>query len=218
MDIKSNIIDNIAVFDIGDAVEKVREFFRDSTYSHVAITEKGNFAGVLSREDMAGFEKGAQIDKYKAALETFYAPLQASWPEVLEVFTRNETNLLPIVGEQGEVVGYYQLLDILRILIETPFFREPGGLLVIARGSKDHSFSQIAQIVETNNARILGGFITDIQNDVVITTLKLSSENFSEVLHTFRRYNYSILFGTIHDQFLEDLKQRSDYLDKYLNV
>jgi hypothetical protein len=218
MDIKSHIIENIAVFDIADAAEKVREFFRESTYSHVAITENGNFAGVLAREDLAGVEKGAKISKYRAALESFYAPEEASWPEVLEIFTRNESNLLPILGKQGGVIGYFQLLDILRILIETPFFREPGGLLVIAKGGKDHSFSEIAQIIESNNARILGGFITDIQNDVVITTLKLSSENFNEVLHTFRRYNYSILFGTIHDQFLEDLKQRSDYLDKYLNV
>jgi hypothetical protein len=48
--------------------------------------------------------------------------------------------------------------------------------------------------------------------------MKLGSENLNEVIQTFRRYNYSILFGNNDDQFMEDLKQRSDYLDKYLNV
>ena len=218
MDITSHILDTIPVFDITDVVEKVHEFFSETTYSHVAVTEGGIFAGVLAREDLAVFEAGAKIKKYKAGLESFYAPFKASWPEVLEIFTRNENNLLPVLGEKGEVLGYYQLVDVLRILIETPFFREPGGLLVVAKGGKDHSFSEITQIIESNNARLLGAFITDIQNDVVVTTIKLSSENLNEVLQKFRRYNYSILFGTIHDQFLEDLKQRSDYLDKYLNV
>lgn len=218
MDINSHIIDTIAVFDIADTVEKVNDFFRETTYSHVAVTEGGIFVGVLAKEDLPGYEPGAKIKKYKAGFESFFAPIKASWPEVLEIFTRNETNLLPILGDKEEVVGYYQLLDVLRILIETPFFREPGGLLVVAKGGKDHSFSEIVQIIESNNARLLGAFITDIQNDVVVTTIKLSSENLNEVLQTFRRYNYSILFGTVHDQFLEDLKQRSDYLDKYLNV
>ena len=39
-----------------------------------------------------------------------------------------------------------------------------------------------------------------------------------DILQTFRRYNYTVIFGNADDQFLEDLKERSDYLDKYLNV
>ncbi|HDZ13953.1 MAG TPA: acetoin utilization protein acuB, partial [Pricia sp.] len=38
------------------------------------------------------------------------------------------------------------------------------------------------------------------------------------IIQTFRRYNYNILFGNHDDQFLEDLKERSNYLEKYLNV
>lgn len=218
MDIQSHLIDTIAVFETADSLEKVIEFFRDTTYSHVAVTENGRFVGVFAEDDLAGLDPGAKIKKYLDVLESFYVPEQASWLEVLEIFARNETSLLPVLGEKDKVLGYYQLLDVLGLLVQTPFFREPGGILVIAKGAKDHSFSEIAQIIESNNTRLLGAFITDIQNDVVVTTIKLSSENFNEVLQTFRRYNYSILFGTIHDQFLEDLKQRSDYLDKYLNV
>ncbi len=218
MEIQPHIIDTIKVFDIGESLKTVAQFFRDTVFTHVAIVENGRFLGVLSEEDVSTFDTSKKVDDYRFNLEAFHAIRDASWLDVLEIFTRNETNLLPVLGEDQEVIGYYQLLDVLGLLIETPFFREPGGILVVARSSKDHSFSEIAQIIESNNTRLLGAFITDIQNDVVITTIKLSSENFNDVLQTFRRYNYNILFGTIHDQFLEDLKQRSDYLDKYLNV
>jgi signal-transduction protein with cAMP-binding, CBS, and nucleotidyltransferase domain len=218
MEIQSHIIDTIKVFDTEDLLENVIQFFRDSVFSHVAVKDNGRYLGVIAEDDLASFDERKKISDYRYSLETFSVSREATWLEVLEIFTRNETNLLPVLGEQLEVVGYYRLLDVLGLLVETPFFREPGGILVVAKGKKDHSFSEISQIIESNNTRILGAFITDIQNDVVMTTIKLSSENFNEVLQTFRRYNYSILFGTIHDQFLEDLKQRSDYLDKYLNV
>jgi len=88
------------------------------------------------------------------------------------------------------VIGYYDLTDFMGVFIDTPFFTEPGGILVVSKGVKDYSFSEIAQIVESNNARFIGGFITEMQNDVVQVTIKVG----------------------------KDLKQRSDYLDKYLNV
>ena len=88
----------------------------------------------------------------------------------------------------------------------------------MAKGIKDYSFSEIAQIVEGNNTKIIGAFISELRNDIVQITLKMGSSNLNEVIQTFRRYNYSIIFGHTDDQFLEDLKQRSDYLDKYLNV
>ena len=88
----------------------------------------------------------------------------------------------------------------------------------MATGINDYSFSEIAQIVESNNAKLIGGFITDTQNDIIQVTLKITATNFDKVLQTFRRYNYHILFGNSDDSFLEDLKNRSDYLDKYLNV
>lgn len=218
MDIQSHIIETIPVFDSADSLEKVVRFFKDTNYSHVAVSESGSFLGVLAEEALKHFGTRKKIRDFRDDLETFHTQKEASWLEVLEAFSKNETNLLPILDEERQVLGYYQLLDVLGLLIETPFFREPGGILVVAKSVKDHSFSEISQIIESNNTRLLGAFITDIRNDVVMTTIKLSAENFNEVLQTFRRYNYSILFGTIHDQFLEDLKQRSDYLDKYLNV
>jgi hypothetical protein len=37
-------------------------------------------------------------------------------------------------------------------------------------------------------------------------------------MHTFRRYNYSVLSAIDNDEYLQDLKSRSDYLKKYLEL
>lgn len=218
MHIQKHIITNIPVFTINDSFEKVLEFFKDNTYSHIAITEQGRFLGVFSENDIETIDVTSKIDVSRYDLETFFAREETNWMDVLEAFARNEANLLPVLGKEEEVLGYYDLTDIVAVFIDIPFFTDPGNILVIAKGIIDYSFSEIAQIVESNNAKMIGAFITDVQNDVVQITLKISADNFNEIVQTFRRYNYHILFGSSDDQFLEDLKQRSDYLDKYLNV
>lgn len=218
MHIQEHIITNLPVFDIKDTSEKILGFFQDTTYSHIAILEDGRFLGLFSEIDADGLLPDSKIEDFRYELQSFFARRETNWLDVLEVFARNEANLLPILNEKEEVVGYYCLTDIVAEFIDTPFFTDPGSILVVATGIKDYSFSEIAQIVESNNAKLIGGFITDTQNDIVQVTLKITANNYNKVVQTFRRYNYHILFGNSDDEFLEDLKKRSDYLDKYLNV
>jgi CBS domain containing-hemolysin-like protein len=218
MQTHTHILPNIPVFNIDDSLVKVIQFFNDHTYSHVAVVEKGEFLGVLSEEDLENFKVDEKIEDCRYILESFFVRRDTIWLDVLEAFSRNEANLLPVLGAHETVIGYYDLTDFVSVFIDTPFFTEPGGILVVSKGIKDYSFSEIAQIVESNNAKFIGGFITEMENDVVQVTIKVGATNFNEITQTFRRYNYNIIFGNNDDQFLEDLKERSDYLDKYLNV
>ena len=197
---------------------EVIEFFQHPTYSHVAIVEDRRFVGVLSETDLESFEQVKKVEDYRYDLEAFFARKETSWLDALELFARNEANLIPVLGDNESVLGYFDLNDIVAEFIDTPFFIEPGVILVIAKGIKDYSFSEIAQIVESNNAKLLGAIITETRDELIQITLKITSENSNDVIQTLRRYNYNILFGNDEDQFMESLKRRSEYLDKYLNV
>ncbi|WP_435313746.1 CBS domain-containing protein [Cellulophaga fucicola] len=218
MQIQSQILTTIPVFSIDDSMEKVIRFFKTSTFSHVAVVEDGKLLGMISENDFETFEKGKKIEAYKYNLEMFFVDSDTSWLDVLEVFSKNDANILPVLDKDETFFGYYDLTDIVSLFIGTPFFTEPGGILVVAKGLSDYSFSEIAQIVESNNAKLYGAFITEIENDVAQITLKITSANLNEITQSFRRYNYTILYGNDDDLFLEDLKDRSNYLDKYLNV
>ncbi|MEC7265579.1 MAG: CBS domain-containing protein [Bacteroidota bacterium] len=218
MYIQDQIITTVPIFEVSETLKEVIKFFEETTYSHVAVTENGVYLGLLSENDLPCFEPEKSIEDFRYELDSFFVTKETAWLDVLEMFSRNEANILPIVDENQLILGYYGLEDIVSVFIDTPFFKEPGAILVISTGIKDYSFSEIAQIVESNNSRLLGAFITDSENDVVQITLKIGTQNMNEVAQTFRRYNYTIVFGNSDDQFLEDLKQRSDYLEKYLNV
>ncbi len=218
MNIQNQIRTTLPVLDVGAALSEVIDFFVETTYSHIAIIENDIFLGLLSENDLSCFEAHQKVEQFRYDLESFFVKKETQWLDVLEKFARNEANILPILDEDVRVIGYYDLNDIVGEFIGTPFFTEPGGILVVAKGIKDYSFSEISQIVESNNTRLLGAFISDSQNDIVQITLKIGSSNLNEVIQSFRRYNYEIVYGTNDDLFIEDLKQRSDYLNKYLNV
>ena len=218
MHIQGHIRTDIPIFKIGDSLKKVVDFFEHNAFSHVAILENEDFLGTLSENDLDSFEVTKKVEDYKYHFDTFFVREDSNWLDVLETFARNEANLLTVLDDKNKVIGYYDLTNIVSAFIDTPFFTEPGAIIVVAKGAKDYSFSEIAQIVESNNAKVIGAFITSIQNDIVQLTIKISASSLNEVMQTFRRYNYNILLGNKDDRFIENLKQRSDYLDKYLNV
>ena len=95
---------------------------------------------------------------------------------------------------------------------------EAGGIIVIEKDQKDYSFSEICQIIESNNAKILGVFISKLNSNTVQLTIKIGHTGMNAIVQTFRRYNYYVVSSHEEDRFIEDLKDRSNYLDKYLNI
>ena len=138
--------------------------------------------------------------------------------EFLEIFAKNETNLIPVLDEKNNYLGYYELEDIIRFFHETPFLKEEGGIIVVEKESDQFTMSQITQIVESNNAKILGLFISKIAGNKIEITIKISQSGLNDIIQTFRRYEYEIISEHQEDSYLNSLKERSDYLDKYLNI
>ena len=122
------------------------------------------------------------------------------------------------MDETNAYLGYYEITDAIRFFSETPFLKEVGGIVVVEKNSTEYSFSQISQIVEGNNGRILGLFISDTTNEKIQITIKIASGGMNEIIQTFRRYEYEIISDHHEDNYINNLKERSEYLDKYLNI
>ena len=65
---------------------------------------------------------------------------------------------------------------------------------------------------------MLGAFISKTENDVVQVTVKLNNTGLNEIVQSFRRYSYNIVSEFAEDSYIQNLKERSEYLNKYLNI
>ena len=199
-------------------VEELQTVFKQLTYSHVPVLKEQVYLGCLSETDVYCFEPQQSVSEVLYAIEGFFVCDSSVWLDILEAFAQNNSNIMPVLDAENNYLGYYQLIDIISLFNRTPFFSEPGGIVVIEKGHNDFSFSQISQIVESNNAKLLGAFISKTENDLSQITLKIGNVGLSAILQEFRRYGYTIITGHEDDTFLQTLKERSTYLDTYLNL
>tara|TARA_R100001369_G_scaffold954_1_gene3006 strand:- start:27614 stop:28270 length:657 start_codon:yes stop_codon:yes gene_type:complete len=218
MSIESYIVNDIEICQITDKVGDLKKKFNELTYSHLPVAREGTYIGSVSENDVRCFEAEKTLEEYQYALEGFYARESDYWLDTLETFAQNQTNILPVLNTDNVYLGYLELSDILHHFNETPFLNEPGGIIVIEKGSLDYSFSEIAQIIESQNSRISGMFVSLQENDLTQITVKTSSSSLNEILQTLRRYGYSILSEHQEDIYSKNLKERTKYLDKYLNI
>lgn len=219
MKLSEYIINDIKPLNSTSKISELQLLFNQLTYSHIPIKdENGVFLGAFFETDAHCSESEKPISEYLNSIEGFFVRDNTLWLDVLEAFAQNSANIMPVLDKKNNYLGYYELNDIISLFNESPFFFEAGGVLVIEKGINDYSFSEISQIVESNDGKLLGAFISKIKNDVVQVTLKIGNTGLNEIIQTFRRYSYNIVSGHEEDSYIESLKDRSDYLNKYLNM
>lgn len=219
MNLNEFVINDIKPLVNTDKIGDLQMLFNQLTYSHIPIqTTEGLYLGCMSETDVYCFEKQEVIADQIHAIEGFFVRDTTNWLDVLEAFAQNSANIMPILDSNNNYLGYYELNDVIGLFNETPFFAEAGGILIIEKGLADYSFSEISQIVESNDGKLLGAFISKTENDMVQITLKIGNTGLNEIMQTFRRYSYNVISGHEEDSYLQSLKDRSDYLNKYLNI
>lgn len=83
-----------------DSIAEAQNIFTDFTYSHFPVTEDGVYIGCLSKETVEFLEPSASINDSRFNFERFFVRSSIIWLDVLEIFAKNETNLLPVLDEK----------------------------------------------------------------------------------------------------------------------
>jgi len=218
MKIESYIINDVRPIDVSSKIKEAQSVFNQLTYSHIPVEKDGHYIGCISENDVYCIESSKTISDFQYVLEPFHVLADTNWLDVLEAFALHKSNIMPVLDNENKYIGYYELGDIMSLFNNTPFLNENGGIIVVEKGIQDYSFSEVCQIVESNSTRIFGAFISDLKEDTVQITLKVGQSGMNSIVQTFRRYNYVVVSSHQEDKFLEDLKERSQYLDKYLNI
>jgi predicted transcriptional regulator len=217
MQLENLIINDLNPVNLNDTVGDVKMMFSQLTYSHIPVKNGDIYVGCISETDAHCFESQKILSDINYALEGFYVRNTTNWLDVLEAFAQNDSNVMPVLDNNNNYLGYYELNDIIQLFNETPFFAESGGIIIVEKGVFDYSFSEVCQIIESNNAKIFGALISKMENDKVQITVKIGNAALNDVLQSFRRYGYNIVSGIEEDSYIENLKERSDYLKKYLD-
>lgn len=219
MNITDYILNEIKPLHLKNSVLEAIALFNDFPITHFPVIENDKLLGSFAEDDIRTSEnKNQELVENAHLLNSFFADKKATVLELLKIFADNDTNIIPVLDEDKNYMGYYDLRDVLDVFSTNPFMIEESETLIVEKLENDYSMSEITQIVESNNGKILGLYISEKKEGIVQITLKIISKDIHEIMHTFRRYEYKIISVHENDIYLEDLKNRSEYLQKYLEM
>lgn len=198
----------------GHALKLVDKF----NLTHIPVLEDLEFAGNLSKEILEENEASTVLSKLKDFFENFFIDEKASLLDAVQIYHNHTSNVLPILNQTHHYVGMLMLDDVISGLSSMPLIIEPGSIMIVEIPQKKLSFSEISNIVESNNAKIIGMFVTAYQDENVRVALKLVSENLTSVGETFERFDYKVVYKFFNDEKEELMKERFEQLMKYLNI
>jgi len=219
MKLTDYIIKDIKPFLLKNTIAIAQDVFKSNSMSHFHVVENMKLLGSFAEKDIQFIENNKEtLTAHKYLLDTFFVDEKATVLSLLKVFADNDTTVVPVLNEAKNYIGYYDLRDVLDFFATTPFINEISETVVIEKLSVDYSMGEISQIIETNGSELLGMYISSKKDAIVQVTLKIVSEDINETIQTLRRYDYKIVSMHENDRYLEDLKNRSDYLQKYLTM
>lgn len=188
--------------------------------NHIPIVNVDNYLGLISENDI--YTSNAFDDplgNHKLSLNNPSVYENQHIFEIIKLCSTLNLSLIPVIDYKNNYLGVITLKKIVDEINNFSSLNNPGGIIVLEININDYSLSEISQIVESNDTKILSLFITThFDSTKMDVCLKLNRMDISPVLQTFNRYNYVVKTILAEQEIEDDLQDRYDSLMKYLSI
>eukprot|EP01034_Spumella_vulgaris_P013327 gene13327-16995_t len=188
--------------------------------NHLPIVNNRHFLGLISEEDVFNLNSPeAPLGNHELQLSNLHVKAYQHVFDVLRVMTDHRLTLIPVVDDAGNYMGCITRKEVLENIAKISSVKDPGAIVILEISLRDYSLAQIAQIVESEDGKILNLYINTHDEDPLTfdLTLKINRTDLSAIQNAFLRYNYKIKALYHEAQFDDELKDRFDMLMNFLN-
>jgi acetoin utilization protein AcuB len=218
IDLISEIIPSLKTSDTGQTALNWMEIFR---ISHLPIVNNQDFLGLISDTDIYDMNQPEEpIGNHELTLLKPFVTTDQHLFEVLGLASQLKLSVIPVLDSKNHYKGVITRNDLITHIAGLSSMDQPGGIIVLEMTERDYSLTQIAQIVESNNIKVLSMYITSpAESTRLEVTLKVNTTDLLALIRTFERYNYDVkTWVTTNDSIDRFYSERFDLLMKYLNI
>lgn len=203
-----------------DTGNRALAWMTDFQVRHLPLVDDGQFMGLITEEDIYDFNNPAEaLSAHTLSLRKPSVHASEHIYEVVKTAVTLQLTAIPVIGEDEQYLGVITLDALLKHFAQTGAMTEPGTILEVEIPRRDYTLTQIAQIVESENARVLSTYITSpTDTEVIRLTIKLNIQNPERIISSFNRYNYIVKAHYQEADYIDTLQERYDALMSYLNV
>jgi len=189
--------------------------------THLPIVNNKEFLGLVSETDIYDMNKAEEaLGNHFLSLHKPYVMHDRHVFEVLEIASRLKLTVVPVLDEEKNYLGLITMNDLMYYFAEVSAIKNPGGIIVLELFQNDYALSEISQIIEGNNAKILSLYVRNYDNSVKMELIiKVNKADITAINQTFYRYNYDVKASFMYSDEMEDfMSDRYDSFLRYLNT
>lgn len=219
MKVSEHLLNDIKPLQLSLNVGAALELMMDLRLSHLPVVHDNKYVGLLSEDDLLEIEvAGDSLERHQKLLKPYGLREDDHLFDAVRVLGEGQLSLLPVISAEGRYVGYIAPLDLLHDMGRELTFGELGSLIVLRVSVRDYHLSQLAQIVESEDARILGLHLLAEGHDFMRLVLKINQRDITRIIKSLERFEYQVL-EVYHQSIFDDTaSDRYESLMKYLNI
>lgn len=214
------ITDEIPPLKTSDTVEMALDWMEQFKVSHLPVVENRDLVGIVAESDLYDHENSE--DQLGSGKIRMIKPIIHHYQhtyDLVKLMSSLNLTLIPVLDETEKYKGCITLKGIVQNLSNMVSVQNPGGVIVLEMNQVDYSVTQIGNIVEGNDAKILSLHVSSTPDSTKMeVTIKVNREDLSSILQTFSRYNYTVKASFHHGDYDRNLRGRLDEFLHFLNI
>jgi len=205
--------------DVHQTVEDVFQLFGDEYDGFVPVLEGNQFLGFISAPELEDLDATVSLDNVQHLLIKAFVKSSDHFFQALKIRSKFQLNLIPVVSEKLEWEGVIKEDRLLDQAASVLGITEKGSLLVLEMSALDYAPGEINRLVESNDAMVMGlNTQVDPQTGFMQVILRINREDISDVVASFQRHDYTVLFYYGEEHYENSLQSNLDHLLNYLNI
>lgn len=212
------LLNDLKPLDTEVSVGETLEMMNELKLSHLPVVHENRYVGLVSDEDFQDISQlDSQLDRHLQMLKPYQIGAEDHLYNAVALMGEGQLSLLPVTDNQESYLGYLSPLEVIQDWGHQLTFREPGSLLVLRIPVRDYHLSQLAQIVESQDGRIVGLQMSSDGLDNLRLFLKVNLLDCSSLMKNLERFEYEIVEVYHKSLFDDSASDRYEALMRYLN-
>lgn len=205
--------------DLHDTVSHAMEMMDEARIEHIPVLDGLQYLGMIAFDELEDAASTAEVISLQHRFIKPFVRTGDHFLQALRVRTKFYIDQVPVVNEHNEwegVIGMSKMLDQISLLSGVS---ESGSMIVLEVARHDYAPGEINRLVESNDAMIMQlNSIQDQHTGMIQVVLRINKEEVSDVVATFQRHEYNVLYYYGDESYDNSLQNNLDHLMNYLNL
>lgn len=193
--------------------------FEETKLASLPVVHENVFQGIITEEDLFDFSSEVELAEIQHVFLKYSVKPSDHILQALRVKSKYYLSAIPVVNEKQELEGLIDAEKLLEALASMIGANDTGSFLIIEMARSEYAPGIINRLVESNDAMIMQmNTMLDQQTGMMQVFLKINKEEISDIVATFQRHEYNVLYYYGEETYDNALQNNLDHLLNYLNI